>query len=351
MAAYGRRAGRPGPVDRGYRRRPSHRCHCHRRRPRHLTLPQPGPLRPYNGTAPIEVSSGQRKIYRLSRRANRRLNHAIHMAAVCQVSHRHSAGRAYFDKKIAEGKTPKRPCAPSSDASATPSSPASRPTPAGPPQPGLRAREGTRGTTLSPARPAHTPDTSSSAKPLPDPPPPYGPGQRPSGRRPPPAPQRPPQKHLTQRVVRSAWMSARCWSEGWPSRSGRSVALSRVGGSGRHPHLRRRRGVAAAGRRWALVAGPRGGLLPGGCGSTLGCSWPRSSADLSGTWLGPDEWGELPIAGGPGALSGASRRKRMSVEARTSGSRWPQRPARCRCRMPGQVQCRAGWGDRHRAPG
>jgi transposase len=61
----------------------------------------------YNGTAPIEVSSGPRKIYRLSRRGNRRLNHAIHMAAVSQVSHRHSTGRAYFDKKRAEGKTPK----------------------------------------------------------------------------------------------------------------------------------------------------------------------------------------------------------------------------------------------------
>jgi transposase len=58
----------------------------------------------YNGTAPVEVSSGPRKIYRLSRRSNRRLNHAIHMAAVSQVSHRHSAGRAYFDKKRAEGK-------------------------------------------------------------------------------------------------------------------------------------------------------------------------------------------------------------------------------------------------------
>jgi transposase len=30
----------------------------------------------YNGTAPIEVSSGRRKIYRLPRRGNRRLNHA-----------------------------------------------------------------------------------------------------------------------------------------------------------------------------------------------------------------------------------------------------------------------------------
>jgi transposase len=61
----------------------------------------------YNGTAPIEVSSGQRKIYRLSRRGNRRLNHAIHMAAVTQVSHAHSPGREYYDRKIAEGKTRK----------------------------------------------------------------------------------------------------------------------------------------------------------------------------------------------------------------------------------------------------
>ncbi len=61
----------------------------------------------YNGTAPIEVSSGNRKIYRLSRRGNRRLNHAVHMASVTQVSHRHSQGRAYYDKKLAEGKTPK----------------------------------------------------------------------------------------------------------------------------------------------------------------------------------------------------------------------------------------------------
>jgi len=61
----------------------------------------------YNGTAPVEVSSGNRKVYRLSRRGNRRLNHAVHMAAVTQVSQRHSEGRAYYDKKIAEGKTPK----------------------------------------------------------------------------------------------------------------------------------------------------------------------------------------------------------------------------------------------------
>jgi transposase len=61
----------------------------------------------YHGTAPIEVSSGPRKIYRLSRRGNRRPGHAIHMAAVTQVSHRHSDGRAYYERKRAEGKTPK----------------------------------------------------------------------------------------------------------------------------------------------------------------------------------------------------------------------------------------------------
>ncbi len=61
----------------------------------------------YNGTAPVEVSSGKRKVHRLSRRGNRRAGNAIHMIAVTQVSHRHSKGRVYYDKKLAEGKTPK----------------------------------------------------------------------------------------------------------------------------------------------------------------------------------------------------------------------------------------------------
>jgi transposase len=61
----------------------------------------------YDGTAPIEVSSGGRKIWRLSRRGNRRLNHAIHMAAVTQIRYRHSQGHAYYQKKLAEGKTGK----------------------------------------------------------------------------------------------------------------------------------------------------------------------------------------------------------------------------------------------------
>ena len=61
----------------------------------------------YNGTAPVEVSSGNRKIHRLSLRGNRRVNHAIHMAAITQIRHRHSEGRVYYEKKLAEGKTHK----------------------------------------------------------------------------------------------------------------------------------------------------------------------------------------------------------------------------------------------------
>jgi len=57
----------------------------------------------YNGTAPIEASSGNRKIYRLSRRGNRQLNYVIHMAAVTQIRNRGTAGRAYYDRKLAEG--------------------------------------------------------------------------------------------------------------------------------------------------------------------------------------------------------------------------------------------------------
>ena len=59
----------------------------------------------YNGTAPIEVSSGERTVHRLSLRGNRQLNHAIHIAAITQIRHRHSPGRAYDDRKRAESKT------------------------------------------------------------------------------------------------------------------------------------------------------------------------------------------------------------------------------------------------------
>jgi transposase len=65
-----------------------------------------------NGTAPIEVSSGQRTVHRLSRRGNRRHGHAIHMAAITQIRDKHSEGRAYYDKKLAGARPANRPCAP-----------------------------------------------------------------------------------------------------------------------------------------------------------------------------------------------------------------------------------------------
>jgi transposase len=60
-----------------------------------------------NGTAPAGVSSGDRKIHRLWLRGNRRVNHAVHMAAITQIRNRHSDGRAYYDRKVAGGKTHK----------------------------------------------------------------------------------------------------------------------------------------------------------------------------------------------------------------------------------------------------
>src|SRR5207237_1464511 len=61
----------------------------------------------YAGTAPIKFESGGRSIRRLSLRGNRQLNHAIHIAAVTQIRHRHSPGRAFYDRKLAAGKTKK----------------------------------------------------------------------------------------------------------------------------------------------------------------------------------------------------------------------------------------------------
>jgi len=68
-------------------------------------FPTAGHYAAYNGTAPIELSSAGRTVHRLSRRGNRVLNHAIHMAAVTQIRNLQSEGRAYYDTKVAAGKT------------------------------------------------------------------------------------------------------------------------------------------------------------------------------------------------------------------------------------------------------
>ena len=60
----------------------------------------------YNGTAPIEASSGPKKRHRLNTRGNRQLNHAMHMIAICQIRHE-TPGRVYYQRKLDEGKSRK----------------------------------------------------------------------------------------------------------------------------------------------------------------------------------------------------------------------------------------------------
>jgi transposase len=60
----------------------------------------------HTGTAPLEASSGQVVRHRLSWAGDRKLNHALYMMAMVQVR-RPSAGQAYYQRKRAEGKSPK----------------------------------------------------------------------------------------------------------------------------------------------------------------------------------------------------------------------------------------------------
>jgi transposase len=60
----------------------------------------------HTGTAPLEASSGQVIRHRLSRAGDRKLNHALYMMAMVQVR-RPSTGQAYYQRKLAEGKSAK----------------------------------------------------------------------------------------------------------------------------------------------------------------------------------------------------------------------------------------------------
>ena len=66
---------------------------------------------PYNATALVEVPSGGHKVFRLSRWGKRRLNHALHMAVVTQVSHRHREGRPLVPAQASRCKFHKTCCA------------------------------------------------------------------------------------------------------------------------------------------------------------------------------------------------------------------------------------------------
>ena len=105
----------------------------------------------WTGTAPLDASSGEQIRHRLSRAGNRRMNHVLHIAAIVQIRH-DTEGRAYYRRKLADGKTPmealrclKRRLSDViyrqlvADASA-------------PPPTMTRAREGTAGRLMNPAR-------------------------------------------------------------------------------------------------------------------------------------------------------------------------------------------------------
>ena len=58
----------------------------------------------WTGTAPLDASSGEQIRHRLSRAGNRQMNHMIHIAAATQIR-LDTAGRAYYRRKLAAGKT------------------------------------------------------------------------------------------------------------------------------------------------------------------------------------------------------------------------------------------------------
>lgn len=59
----------------------------------------------YTGSAPIDVSSGDQDRHRLNRGGNRRLNYALHVAALVQIRFP-GPGQDYYLRKRAEGKKP-----------------------------------------------------------------------------------------------------------------------------------------------------------------------------------------------------------------------------------------------------
>ena len=60
----------------------------------------------YTGTSPISASSGDHQRHRLNRAGNRRLNHALHIAAITQIR-QDTPGRVLYRRKMSEGKTHK----------------------------------------------------------------------------------------------------------------------------------------------------------------------------------------------------------------------------------------------------
>ena len=120
-------------------------------------FPDRGHFASWNGTAPVDASSGDHVRHRLSRAGNRQINRTLHIMATVQLRNP-GRGRDYFDRRKADGKSSmeamrclkrrlsdivyrehaRRRHRPTRHARG-------------------RAREGNGTTTLTPARPAHSP--------------------------------------------------------------------------------------------------------------------------------------------------------------------------------------------------
>ena len=110
----------------------------------------------WTGTAPLDASSGEQIRHRLSRAGNRRMNHVIHIAAIVQIRH-DTAGRAYYRRKVAAGKTPMEAlrCLKRRLSDVVYAGSLRTPAPST-----RRVREGTRGRLHNPARPTCSPRSS-----------------------------------------------------------------------------------------------------------------------------------------------------------------------------------------------
>jgi hypothetical protein len=152
------------------RGRPGHRRRGHRRRPPRVPLPGPGSLRrlqrhrPHRGVLwrPESLPAVEARQPPAQPCDPHGRGHPDPLPA-------HQGPRTATTRNWPKAKPRKKRCARSSARSATPSSPACRKTPGAPLR--RRAREGNRGTTVQPGRPAHTPTAGSSGKPLPGLPP------------------------------------------------------------------------------------------------------------------------------------------------------------------------------------
>ena len=89
----------------------------------------------YNGTAPIEATSGNPVRHRLNPRGNRTLNFAIHIVAVVQFRGAKRRPRLLWPQDRSRAKPTKKPSGHSNAASQTASTATSSPTPKPQPQP------------------------------------------------------------------------------------------------------------------------------------------------------------------------------------------------------------------------